>query len=146
MLDGEKPCLIQIVSLTKSLMLYTVHGLVDPYLSNTLDVLLYDEVHWQQFCSNWDVPTFNLVEIALRQLLQICYETKGVVCLLCLGIPTSLSALLGLKLAYFLQELQWNHMGEICFGLLVDRYNYPFENKSEFVCFFSVVEVGVSSF
>lgn len=45
MLDGEKPCLIQIVSLTKSLMLYTVHGLVDLYLSNTLDVLLYDEVH-----------------------------------------------------------------------------------------------------
>lgn len=141
MLDGEKPCLIQIVSLTKSLMLYTVHGLVDLYLSNTLDVLLYDEVHWQQLCSYRDVPTFNLVEIALRQLFHICYETKGAVCLLCLGIAASLSALLGLKLAYFLQELQSNHLWEICFGLLV---NHPFENRSEVVCFH--VEVGVSSF
>lgn len=25
------------------------------------------------------------MEIALRQLFHICYETKGVVCLLCLG-------------------------------------------------------------
>lgn len=56
--------------------------------------------------SNRD-PTYNLVEIALRQLFQLCFETKGVVCLLCLGFTTSsLSEFLGLKLAYFLQELQ----------------------------------------
>lgn len=62
------------------------------------------------YCSDRHVPTFNLVEIALRQLFQICYETKAVVGLLCLGITTSLSALLGLKLAYFLQELRLNYM------------------------------------
>lgn len=39
-------------------MLYTVHGLDDPYLSNTLDVLLYDEsavtkLLFQSKCSNF---------------------------------------------------------------------------------------------
>lgn len=61
--------------------LYTVHGLVDPYLSNTLDVLLYDEVHWQRSRSSRGVRTFNLMEIALRQFyfpffFFSCYETK----------------------------------------------------------------------
>lgn len=84
-------------------MLYTVHGLVDLYLSKTL--LLYCYMTKCVDNAREMFELFNLMEIALRQLLHAYYKTEGGDRLLCLGYHNFFICAFGFKAGLFIQYL-----------------------------------------